>query len=288
MKFQFNISPTNLSFRMSLLFPQTSSPHIRNQMTNFDEFWCDFVIGDVHTISYNFSMCGNLIVHLFLILLKISVHPSLRRLSSVCDFEERVCVWCTNMCLFLVCTEFFWFISMNIRCLICAFHSKLVCDSAAVSVFSISPHIHILPLTPSRTRLTHSMSSEMWEDSNIGVCCWCWIRRGHVAMRCGIHNLNLQTFVLQHICLLAALRLSFCVLCFRLNTITILVRFHSWFIVLSFCRSISCTFLCLFLMLNIIDSRFWCSFDEWLLSAKFAYQKASHPSSLSWLFMSFL
>lgn len=57
---------------------------------------------------------------------------------------------------------------------------------------------------------------------------------------------------------------------------------------LSFCRSISCTFLCLFLMLNIIDSRFWCSFDEWLLSAKFAYQKASHPSSLSWLFMSFL
>lgn len=92
MKFQFNISPTNLSFRMSLLFPQTSSPHIRNQMTNFDEFWCDFVIGDVHTISYNSSMCGNLIVHLFLILMKISVHPSLRRLSSVCDFEERVCV----------------------------------------------------------------------------------------------------------------------------------------------------------------------------------------------------
>lgn len=114
-------------------------------------------------------------------------------LKNVC-----VCVCCTNLCLFLVCTEFFWFISMNIRCLICAFHSKLVCDSAAVSIFSISPHTY--RSLPPRTRLTHSMSSEMWKDSNISVVAggvWWnkeWIRRRHVAIRCGIHNLNLQNF----------------------------------------------------------------------------------------------
>lgn len=31
--------------------------YIPNQMTNFVEFWCDFVIGDVYAISYNFNEC---------------------------------------------------------------------------------------------------------------------------------------------------------------------------------------------------------------------------------------
>lgn len=267
--------------------------YIPNQMTNFVEFWCDFVIGDVYAISYNFNECtphhhlmfisnfkeksvtipclwhGH-IVEAFLYVILKNVY--------VC-----VCVCCTKLCLFLVCNEFFWFISMNIRCLICAFHSKLVCDSAAVSIFSISPH------TYTHTRLTHSMSSEMWKDSTISVFVaggvwWYkeWIRRRHVAIRCGIHNLNLQNFCFAAYLFAGSFAALF--LCVMLPT-----QYNHHFSAVSFL---------IYCLILIIMSQFLVSLAsislliqiifplvmyEWLLSKTFAYL-----SSLAWLFMSFL
>lgn len=139
------------------------------------------------------------------------------------------------------------------------------------------------------TRLTHSMSSEMWKDSTISVFVaggvwWYkeWIRRRHVAIRCGIHNLNLQNFCFAAYLFAGSFAALF--LCVMLptqyNHHFSAVSFLIYCLILIIMTQFLVSLASISLLIQII---FPLVMYEWLLSKTFAYL-----SSLAWLFMSFL